>query len=523
MPILNWLTREEDVQAATRVPFRLLEGSSSLSAGDPHSENILVQGDNLEALKALLPFYAGCVKCIYIDPPYNIGAAFEHYDDNREHSQWLAMMWPRLELLRDLLSEDGSIWIQLDDNEAHYARVILDEILGRSNFVADVSWQKSYAVRSNAEFVSISTEHLLWYCRDRKNYSPNKIPRSESQSARFTNPDDDSRGPWQSITFTISLTSGARGRQFARTGESQNIFKVISPSGKVFDPPPGRCWARIEEVFQALNADGRIWWGPNQDRVPRLKMYLSEAEAGIIPTSLWASGEEFGFNQDAIRELRLLGLGFPTAKPEQLIRRVLDIATDAGDIVLDSFLGSGTTAAVAHKMGRRYIGIEMGEHAVTHCVPRLEKVIEGEQGGISKSVGWQGGGGFRFYRLGPPIFDEQGRIHQGVRFPILAAHLWFCETRRPWSSKGVSPVLGLQDGHAYALLYNGILGDKRPGGGNVLTHATLRTIREEIYRVAPEFDGLLTVYGEQSRLAKTTLERERILFKHTPYEVQARD
>ena len=523
MPNLNWLTRDEDIRAASRVPYRLLEEDQSLSAGDPHSENILLHGDNLEALKALLPFYAGQVKCIYIDPPYNTGSAFEHYDDNLEHTQWLAMMWPRLELLRDLLAEDGSIWMQLDDNEAHYGRVVLDEILGRKSFVTDVAWQKSYAVRSNAEFVSTSTEHLLWYCKDRRRYTPNKLPRSEAQSDRFSNPDEDPRGPWQSITFTISLTSGARGRQFARTGESPNIYKIVSPSGEMFDPPAGRCWARSESAFRSLDSDGRIWWGPRRDRVPRLKMFLSEAETGVIPTSLWAGGAEFGFNQDGIREVRALGISFPTPKPERLIERILHIATNPGDLVLDSFLGSGTTAAVAHKMGRRYIGIEMGEHAVTHCAPRLTKVIEGEQGGISKSIGWRGGGGFRFYRLGPPVFDENGRIQQDVRFPVLAAHVWLSETNRPWIGEGMSPLLGLHDGRAYALLYNGILGDKRPGDGNVLIHATLRAVRDAIFKEHPGFDGPLTVYGEQSRLAENTLEHERITFKQTPYEVKARD
>ena len=516
MPILHWLTRDEDIGTAGRVPYRLLEEVPDLSAGDLESGNILMQGDNLEALKALLPFYAGRVKCIYIDPPYNTRSAFEHYDDNLEHTKWLAMMWPRLELLRELLAEEGSIWVHLDDNEAHYTRVLLDEIMGRMNFVTDVTWQKSYAVRSNAEFVSTSTEHIFWYCTDRKQYTPNKLPRSDAQSARFSNPDDDTRGPWQSVAFTISLTSGARGRQFARTGESPNIYKVASPSGAIFDPPPGRCWARTEDVFKSLDSDGRIWWGPNRDRAPRLKMFLSEAEKGIIPTSLWASGDEFGFNQDGIRELRTLEISFPTPKPERLVERILHIATNPGDLVLDSFLGSGTTAAVAHKMGRRYIGIEMGEHAVTHCVPRLRKVIEGEQGGISKNVGWQGGGGFRFYRLGPPVFDENGRIQMDVRFPVLAAHVWFSETDRPWNGNGASPLLGLHDGRAYALLYNGILGDKRPGGGNVLTRATLDEVRREIAKEQPNFDGPLTVYGEQSRLTQPTLDRERTVFKQTP-------
>ena len=214
-------------------------------------------------------------------------------------------------------------------------------------------------------------------------------------------------------------------------------------------------------------------------------------------------------------------------KPEHLVARILELATDDGDLVLDSFLGSGTTAAVAHKMGRRYIGIEMGEHAVTHCVPRLRKVIEGEQGGISESVGWKGGGGFRFYRLGPPVFDEEGHIRHDVRYPVLAAHVWFSETGRPWSGSDESPLLGLRDGRAYALLYNGILGDRRPAGGNVLTRATLAGIRGEVAQTYPELVRehpayTLTVYGEQSRLTPVTLARERIDFKQTPYDVRAR-
>ena len=218
---------------------------------------------------------------------------------------------------------------------------------------------------------------------------------------------------------------------------------------------------------------------------------------------------------------------FSTPKPERLIQTVLQIATNPGDIVLDSFLGSGTTAAVAHKMGRRWIGIEMGEHAVTHCAPRLNKVIEGEQGGISKAVDWRGGGGFRFYRLGPPVFDEEGRIRRDVRFPVLAAHVWFSEIETPWNGEGDSPLLGVHGERAYALLYNGVLGDKRPNGGNVLTRPTLKVIREKIVESHPRFTQEtpaypLTVYGERSRLSAATLEREGITFKQTPYDVKAR-
>ena len=514
MPILSWLTREEDIQAATRVPYRLLEEAPDLSAGDPRAQNILMQGDNLEALKALLPFYAGRVKCIYIDPPYNTGSAFDQYDNSLEHSKWLAMMWPRLELLRELLKDDGSIWVSIDDNEGHYLKVLMDEVFGRSNLIANVVWQKVYTVKNSAKYLSDMHDHILSYAQSKHQWIPNLLQRTEEARRNYSNPDGDARGPW--------TTNAVQARNFYSLG----TYTIVAPTGRIHKPPTGTYWRVSKENFESLNADGRIWWGKNGDSIPRIKKFLSEAKEGVVPATWWPHLDT-GTNAEAKQEVRQLisegGEVFPTPKPEKLIRRILAIATNRGDLVLDSFLGSGTTAAVAHKMGRHYIGVEMGEHAVTHCVPRLQKVVEGEQGGISKSVDWQGGGGFRFYRLGPPIFDEQGRIHREVRFPVLAAHIWFSETNRPWPNDGVSPLLGLHDDRAYALLYNGILGDKRPGGGNVLTRATLRTIRAEIAKADPEFDGPLTVYGEQSRLAKATLERERILFRHIPYEVTARD
>mgnify|MGYP001228270614 CR=1 FL=1 len=513
MPILNWLTRDEDIRTAQHVPYRLLEEVPDLSAGDGGAGNMLIQGDNLEALKALLPFYAGQVKCIYIDPPYNTKSAFEHYDDNLEHTQWLAMMWPRLELLRDLLAEDGSIWVSIDDNEGHYLKVIMDEVFGRTNFVANVVWQKVYTVKNSAKYLSDMHDHLLVYARSKNQWRLNLLPRTEKSANNYSNPDNDPRGPW--------TTNAIQARNYYSLGQ----YEIVAPSGRVHRPPVGTYWRISKESFDALNADNRIWWGQNGDSIPRIKKFLSEAKQGVVPATWWQHSDA-GTNAEAKQEVRQL-LGetdeiFLTPKPEKLIRQVLTIATNPGDLVLDSFLGSGTTAAVAHKMGRRYIGIEMGEHAHTHCAPRLNKVIEGEQGGISKAVGWKGGGGFRFYRLGPPVFDEEGHIRQDIRFPVLAAHVWFSETDRPWDRSGDSPLLGIHDGRAHALLYNGILGDKRPGGGNVLTRATLALIREDIAKLAPDFDGPLTVYGEQSRLTPATLDRERITFKQTPYDVKAR-
>lgn len=514
MPILNWLTRDDDIRTAARVPYRLLEEDASLSAGDGAAGNMLIQGDNLEALKALLPFYAGRVKCIYIDPPYNTRSAFAHYDDNLEHTQWLALMWPRLELLRDLLAEDGSIWVSIDDNEGHYLKVIMDEVFGRSRFVADVIWENFYG-RSNAAALSPAHNHTLVYAvegTDWKN-TRNLIPRDEKSSSKYRNPDNDPRGLWR------------LGPIFAPEERHAGLmYGIKTPSGRDVRPPRGSHWRMTEPEFWRLVQEDRITFGDSGNNNPALKIFLNETQGGLVPRTIWPHGE-VGHSQEAKREVMAIfsdGAPFATPKPERLIQRILQISTNPGDLVLDSFLGSGTTAAVAHKMGRRYIGIEMGEHARTHCVPRLQKVIDGERGGISETAGWTGGGGFRFYRLGPPVFDEGGHIRQDIRFPVLAAHVWFSETDRPWDGASESPLLGIHDGRAHALLYNGILGDKRPSGGNVLTRATLALIRYDIAKMDPNFDGPLTVYGEQSRLTPATLDRERITFKQTPYDVKAR-
>ena len=509
MPILHWLTRDEDLRAATHVPYRLLEEAADLSAGDPDSGNLLIQGDNLEALKALLPFYAGRMKCIHIDPPYNTRSAFEHYDDNLEHTRWLAMMWPRLELLHDLLAEDGSIWVSIDDNEGHYLKVVMDEVFGRRNFIDTVIWRKNYSPKSSARHFSSDHDYILIFSKNADAFQPNLMPRTERQNKAYKNPDDDPRGLWRPNNLA------------ARNYYSKGTYAIRCPSGRLIEgPPAGSYWRISEERFREMDRDGRIWWGRNGNNVPAPKIYLNEVRQGVVPQTFW-NHEEVGHTQDAKKEIvSLFGDDvFGTPKPERLVERILHIATDPGDLVLDSFLGSGTTAAVAHKMGRRWIGIEMGGHAVTHCAPRLKKVIEGEQGGISKAVGWRGGGGFRFYRLGPPAFDADGRIRSDIRFPVLAAHLWFSETGRPWTAPAKpSPFLGAHEGRGYAVLYNGILRDRSAGGGNVLTRRTLHRIRA----AAGDFDGPLTVYGARSACSAATLKAERLTFKQTPYDVKAR-
>ena len=505
MPLLDWLNKPDAVRTVQKVPYRLLEAVPELSVGDPDTENMLIQGDNLQALKALLPLYAGKVKCIYIDPPYNTRSAFTHYDDNLEHSLWLSLMYPRLELLRELLAEDGSIWVSIDDNEAHYLKVMMDEVFGRRNFVASVVWQKRTSP-DNRLRLGAAHDVILVYKKNAftQNESFNQLAVNEGRIKDFKNPDDDPRGAWASTDFT-GMTGHATPNQF---------YTIVSPNGKAYPPPEGRCWALAEETFKNLLADNRVWFGKDGNARPRLKRFLNEMKGQNAWT--WWTNAEAGHNQEAKKEINeLFGASdaFDTPKPERLLERILQIATNPSDLVLDSFLGSGTTAAVAHKMNRRYIGIEMGDHAETHCQPRLKKVIEGEQGGISKAVNWQGGGGFHYFRLGETIFDELGSIHPDVRFPALAAHIWFCETRSPLAKPADSALLGIHNGTAYYLLYNGILGDRRPQSGNVLTQAVLD--------VLPKHAGRKIIYGEASRFGKPRLEAENIIFKQIPYDVRA--
>ncbi|MHB0917110.1 MAG: site-specific DNA-methyltransferase [Thiobacillus sp.] len=519
MPFLDWVNKAQAQLAVADVPYHLLQFQSA--HGDASAENLLIQGDNLLALKALLPFYRGRVKCIYIDPPYNTQSAFEHYDDKLEHSQWLSMMWPRMVLLRELLADDGSIWVSIDDREAHYLKVLMDEAFNRVNFINSVVWIKTSSVHNNAEFFSSMNDTVHVYAKNVTACKFKRIPRSARNASDYTNPDDDPRGDWASSPLHVSLTSGQRGAQFARTGTSSGLFPIINPHNQKIYPPKGRAWAYSPETIASLQADKRIWWGSDGRNQPRLKRYFSELKDGVVPTTVWGH-EEVGHNQEAKKETAALLLDestdlFSTPKPERLIHRILHIATNPGDLVLDSFLGSGTTAAVAHKMGRRYIGIEMGEHAATHCLPRLQKVIDGEQGGISAAVNWQGGGGFRFHTLGEPVFDADGGIYPSVRFASLAAFLWHFETGEPARQVFKSPLLGVHEGTAYFLLYNGILGDRRPQGGNVLTSAVLAHLDAQFPHAGPR-----VIYGETTRLGEARLREAGITFKQIPYDIKAR-
>jgi len=503
MPILQWLNKDEAVNTAKNCTYRLLKEVPELSYGDKGSKCMLIQGDNLEALKALIPHYAGQVKACFIDPPYNTKSAFEHYDDNLEHSKWLSLMYPRLELLRELLAEDGSIWVTLDDNESHYFKVIMDEIFGRKNFVANVVWQKRTSPDVRA-VMSSGHDHLLVFSKNYEKFRTvrNVVPLSKESKKRFKNPDDDPRGPWTSSDFTAQ---GYRPNQ---------MYKIVTPGGAEYTPPEGRCWKNVESEFLKQHSEGRIWFGKDGKGIPRRKTYLKDS-TGHTPWSWWTNSE-VGHNQEAKKEINALfgaGNAFDTPKPERLIERILHIASNEGDLVIDSFLGSGTTAAVAHKMSRRYIGVEIGEHAKTHCQNRLKQVVDGEQGGISESINWQSGGGFKFYELGEAVFNEYGSLNHEIKFPTLAAHIWFLETKTPIQIKESTPFLGIHNGTAYYLLYNGILGDRRPQGGNVLTSKVLNELPD-----ISEHEKIV-IYGESSRLGEARLKQHNITFKQIPYDV----
>ena len=396
---LTWIGKENRPKLEPRI---LLE-DPTLSYHAEHRvtdndifDNQLIFGDNLLALKALEAEFAGKVKCVFIDPPYNTGSAFTHYDDGVEHSIWLSLMRDRLEIIRRLLSEDGSLWITIDDNEAHYLKVMCDEIFGRANFVANVVWQKKYSPGNNQKGISSDLDHVLVFARDGQKWAWNLLPRSEKQDAAYKNPDNDPRGLWKASDLT---RAEHRDRDF---------YPIVTPSGKDALPAKGRSWSRPPDEIERLRKDNRLWFGPNGDAKPSLKRFLTEVQDGIVAKAIWTR-DEVGDNEQAKKEAKILAGDdiFATPKPERLIQRVLQIATNPGDLVLDSFAGSGTTGAVAHKMGRRWIMIELGEHCHTHIIPRLQKVIDGEdKGGISEAVNWQGGGGFRYYKLAPSLLRQ---------------------------------------------------------------------------------------------------------------------
>lgn len=359
---------------------------SGASRAEKETVNSIVQGDNLGILKRLRnlgsPF-----KCAYIDPPYNNQEDYEHYNDVNSHDEWLENLSTRIKLIYELLSEDGSLWISIDDGGMQYLKVKCDEIFGRENFVSTLVWERRKS-RENRNVFSFNHEYILVYAKNYDSFcsTRNQLPLSDEVLDRYRNPDNDSRGPWQSISANV---------QDGHAAESQ-FYEIEAPNGTRHEPPEGRCWAYNKEKMQDQIEKGNIYFGKDGNGVPRIKKFLKDVDKGLTPHTLWKA-EDVNTTSDAkkhILELFPDKSPFDTPKPERLIFRVLRIASDPGDLVLDAYLGSGTTAAVAHKMRRNYVGIEKGEHAVSLCAERLSKVVDGEGGGVSDEIDWRGGGGF---------------------------------------------------------------------------------------------------------------------------------
>ncbi|MFN7934756.1 MAG: site-specific DNA-methyltransferase [Bryobacteraceae bacterium] len=399
---LTWIGKENRPKLEPRIliedPDKSHHSARRVTDSDIF-DNRLIHGDNLLALKALEQEFTGKVKLVYIDPPYNTGSAFGHYDDGVEHSIWLSLMRDRLEILRKLMAEQGSLWISIDDNECHYLKVLCDEIFGRQNFVASIIWQKIFSPKSTARHFSDAHDFLLVYAKNKELWERNLLPREDKQNSAYKNPDDDPRGPWTS------------GDLSARNYYSLGLYPITTPAGRVIPgPPKGMFWRVSKEKFLQLDADNRIWWGKDRDNQPRLKRFLSDVMDGVVPQTIWMH-QEVGNTQEAKKEVMAAVPSdvdvFQTPKPERLVRRILELSTRPGDLVLDSFAGTGSTGATAHKMRRRWIMIELGDHAETHILPRLRKVVDGDDsGGVTESVNWKGGGGFRYYRLAPSLLER---------------------------------------------------------------------------------------------------------------------
>lgn len=381
-------------------------------------DNFIIRGNNLIALHSLKKRFAGKVKLIYIDPPYNTGKDSFNYNDHFNHSSWLTFMKNRLEVAWELLSEDGTIWISIDDSESHYLKVLADGIFGRENFLNEIIWQRAYAPVNLKKTFSRSHDAILVYAKNNSSEKElNKLQRDEAANSRYKNPDNDPRGPWKASDFSVG------------PAVESNVYEIITPSGRSVYPPKGRSWLLSEKRFEEFLKDNRIWFGEKGNNVPSTKRFLSEVNDGVVAQTLWTY-QEVGHNQDAKKEIKNLFEGqavFGTPKPEKLIQRIIQLGSDEGDLVLDFFMGSATTQAVAHKMNRQYIGIEQMDYIETVAVERLKKVINGEQGGVSKDVDWQGGGSFVYCELKNDAQEFKAKIQEASSTEELTELLKFAK------------------------------------------------------------------------------------------------
>ena len=527
MPTLHWIGKDKVINHHMDVPFKVLEHAYGFDNGTQtdqktNSGNKIIHGDNLEALKALLPEYEGRIKCIYIDPPYNTGNEGWVYNDNvndpkikkwlgqvvgkesddlSRHDKWLCMMYPRLKLLHKLLSEDGAIFISIDDNEQANLKLVCDEIFGGGNFVTNVIWEKNYSPRNDAKYFSASHDFIVVYAKSKTSWKRKLAPRTDKQNKFYKHDDKDGRGLWRPDNVLV--------KSFSESG----VFGIQNPNnGKIYFPPKGSCYRFNEEKSKQMLAENRFYFGKDGNGKPQLKRYLTEVNDGVVPQTIWKY-DEVSHNQEGKKELnRIIEVNvFDSPKPYQLIERVLQIATNSNDIILDSFAGSGSTAHAVVNLNktdngkRKFICIEMEDYAETITAERVKRVIKGY--GTTEATS----GSFDFYELGQPMFLEDGNLNELVGVEKIRQYVYYTETKTPLSEPRFTGLkdehdsfMGVSNDTAYYFHYDA-------DGITTLDHAFLSTMKTKA--------GQYVIYADNCLLTKDFMTKHNIIFKKIPRDI----
>ena len=515
MPTLDWIGKDKVINHHNDVPFKVLKEQYKFGE---ENDNMIIHGDNLEALKALLPLYEGKIKCIYIDPPYNTGNEGWIYNDNvndpkiqkwlgevvgkdgedlSRHDKWLCMMYPRLKLLHKMIRDDGAIFISIDDNEQAYLKCICDEVFGSRNFVAQLVWQRTFATKNDAKYFSSEHEYIFVYAKEIEKLKIKDLPKSEKQMERYKNPDNDPRGPWISTDL------------LRMEHRDNSVYEIPTPSGKMYSPAPGTSWRHPKEEMLALIENNEIWFGVDGNSKPRRKKFLADVKSGIIPQTIWKH-VDVGHTQEAKQLLKkILDASkdfFATPKPVRLINQILTILCDDGDVVLDAFAGSATTAhaILESELDLSFVLIEMMDYADSITAERCKRVIQGYGEGKNKVEGT--GGGFSFYELGDPIFKAENQLNESVDEADIRKYIWYSETRGDgdYYSTDNKYQLGSYNDIAYYFFY-----EKEQVC--VLNHKFLSTISEKK-------DGYV-IYADSCSLSEEELIKYGITFKKIPRDI----
>ncbi len=526
MPSLHWIGKEKVINHHRDVPYRVLEhqygfdGEKGESKEPTGSGNKIIHGDNLEALKSLLPEYEGKIKCIYIDPPYNTGNEGWVYNDNvnhpkikkwlgevvgkegddlSRHDKWLCMMYPRLKLLHKLLADDGAIFISIDDNEQATLKLLCDEIFGVRNFISNIIWEKNYSPRNDAKYFSASHDFIEVYAKQKDKWDRNLAPRTEKQNKYYKYNDNDGRGRWRPDNVLV--------KSFSESG----VFGIKNPkTGKIHFPPEGNCYRFSEEKAGVLLNEDRLYFGAKGTGKPQLKRYLSEVKQGIVPQTIWKY-EDVSHSQDGKKEFNKIinGNKFDSPKPYQLIKQILRIGSNENDIILDSFAGSGTTAHAIQNLNaedggnRKFILIEMEDYANSITSERVKRVIKGYGKGKKKTEGT--GGSFDYYELGIPLFNENDLLNEEVGEDKIREYVWYSETKTAYSKEsGHKYLLGTKNSSSYYFYYE-------KEALTTLDHEFLNTITNKAEQYV--------IYADNCLLSKKIMQDHSIVFKKIPRDI----